>query len=111
MRAIVFGFLELDRAVAGEELAVFDRTGARTLTIGAKLRLVDSASLLSGSIFAELTSDLAADVVSTLFDRGEIEVVEGFVGAEDVLRKGFEKMLEARVEFGIRGGVKHGGLP
>jgi hypothetical protein len=42
--------------------------------------------LLSGSIFAELTSDLAADVVGTLFDGGEIEVVEGFIRAEDVLR-------------------------
>jgi hypothetical protein len=66
---------------------------------------------VSGSIFAELTSDLAADVVGTLFDRGEIEVVEGFVGTEDVLRNGFEKVLEARVELGIRGGAKHGGLP
>ena len=75
------------------------------------MRWIAGARLLGGGIFAKLPSDLAADVVSTLFDRGEIEVVEGFVGAEDVLRKGFEKMLEARVEFGIRGGVKHGGLP
>jgi hypothetical protein len=55
--------------------------------------------LLSGSIFAELTSDLAADVVGTLFEGGEIEVVEGFVRAEDVLRNGFENVLEVRVEF------------
>jgi len=37
-----------------------------------------------------------------LFDGGEIEVVEGFVGAEEIEGNRFEDLLEARVEVGLR---------
>lgn len=94
----MFGFLKVDGAVAAEQLAVFDRTRAGTIAIGTRLRLVDTARLLGGGVFAELLSDLAADVVGTLFDRSEIEVVQGFVGAEDLLGNRFENLLQTRVE-------------
>ena len=95
------GFLKGDGAVAGGEHAVLDRTRARPLAIGARLRLVDGASLLGGGVFAELPSDLAAHIVGTLFDGGEIEVVEGFVGAEEIEGNRFEDLLEARVKLGV----------
>ena len=66
-----------------------------------RLRLVDGASLLGGGVFAELPSDLAAHIVGTLFDGGEIEVVEGFVGAEEIEGNRFEDLLEARVKLGV----------
>lgn len=76
MRAIVFGFLKSDGAVAGEQLAAFDRTGAGMFAVGASVRLVDAASLLGCGRFAELPGNRSTDVVGTLFDGGEIEVVE-----------------------------------
>ena len=48
------------------------------------MRPVNGASLFGGRIFAELSSDLEADVVGTLFDGGEIEVVEGLVVAKKI---------------------------
>jgi len=98
----VAGFLELDRSVAGEELAVFERTEAGAVAIGARLRSVDGARLPGGRRLAKLPRDRAADVVGTLLDGGEIEVVEGVVGAEEVRGNRLEDLLEAGVEGGIR---------
>jgi hypothetical protein len=98
----VFGFLKLDGAVAGEQLAVFDRTGAGTVTVGADVRLVDGARLLGCGRFAELPGNRAADIVGTLFDGSEIETVQRLVGAEEIRGNRFQNLLEARVEVGLR---------
>ena len=97
----MLGFSKFDGSVAGEECAAFDRPGAGTLALGARLRPVNGARWFGGRIVAELSSDLEADVVGTLFDGGEIEVVEGFVGAEEIEGNRFEDLLEARVKLGV----------
>jgi hypothetical protein len=102
VRARVPGFLKIDGSVAGEQLPGFDRTWAETLAIWAHVRLFGGASLFGGGILAELPSDLAADLMGTLFDGVEIEVVQGFVGAEDILGNCFEDLLETRVDGCIR---------
>jgi hypothetical protein len=105
----VLGFLKIDGSVAGEQRPDFDRPWAGTLAIGAGVRLFGGTSLFGGGILAELPSDLAADFMGTLFDSVEIEVVQGFVAAEDILGDGFEDRLETRVDGCIRRGrTKHG---
>jgi hypothetical protein len=105
----VLGFLKIDGSVAGEQLPGFDRPWAGTFAIWAGVRLFGGASLCGGGILAELPSDLAADLVGALFDGVEIEVVQGFVGAEDILGDCFEDLLETRVDGCIRRGrTKHG---
>lgn len=112
MRAIVLSFLKLDRPVAGEQLAAFDRTQAAMLAVGTHVRLVDGTRLLGGGGFAKPASDRAADVVGPLFDGGEIEVVDRFIGTEEIWGDRFQDFLETRVEFGVRRGrLKHGGPP
>jgi hypothetical protein len=54
------------------------------LTIGTSLRLVAGLSLFGRGFLGELPSDPATDLVSTLCDGGEIEVVQVFVGTEDI---------------------------
>jgi hypothetical protein len=109
VRARVTGFLKIDGSVAGEQLPGFDRTRAGTLAIWADVRLFGGASLFGGRILAELPSDLAADLMSALFDGVEIELVQGFVGAEDILGDCFEDLLETRVNGCIRRRrAKHG---
>jgi hypothetical protein len=102
VRAIGLGFLKFDGSVASEQLAVLDRTGAGTFAVGASVWLVDGASLFGCGRFAELPGNRSANVVGMLFDGGEIEVVEGFVGAEEIEGNRFEDLLEARVEVGLR---------
>jgi hypothetical protein len=60
------------------------------------------ARLLGGGIFTELPSDSLADIVGALFDGGEIEAVQGFVGPEEIRGNRFQDLLEARVEVGLR---------
>jgi hypothetical protein len=98
----VFGFLKLDGAVTGEPLAVFDRTGAGLFAVGASVWLIDEASVFGCGRFAELPGKRSANIVGLLFDGGEIEVVEGFVGAEEIEGNRFEDWREARVEVGLR---------
>jgi hypothetical protein len=98
----VLGFLKFDGSVAGEQLAVLDRTGAGTSAVGAIVRGTNGARLLGGGRLAKLPGDRAAGLVGTLFDGGEIEAVEGLVGTEEIRRNGFQDLLEARVEVGLR---------
>lgn len=91
-------FLKLDGTVLSEQLAGFDRSRTGPFTIGAGLCLVGVGRLFGGGFLGELPSHPAADLVSTLFDGSEIEVVDFFVRPEDILRNFIEKLLESRVE-------------
>jgi hypothetical protein len=102
VRARVFGFVKLDGSVACEEHAIFDRTWAKTSAIGTSVWLLDGARLLGGGLFTELPSDSLAGLVGALFDGGEIEAVQGFVGTEEIRGNRFQDWLEARVEVGLR---------
>jgi hypothetical protein len=76
------------------------------------LRRVGGFRLFCGCFLDESSSDSAADFVGPLFNRGEIEVLEVFVGTVDVSRDFIENPLETGVERSVRGGVaKHVGLP
>lgn len=98
----MFGFLKFDGSVASEQLAVFDRTWAGMFAVGASVWGTNGARLLGGGRLAKLPGNRSADVVGTLFDGGEIEVVEGLVGAKEIEGNRFEDLLEARVEVGLR---------
>jgi hypothetical protein len=72
------------------------------LTIGTSLRLVAGLSLFGRGFLGELPSDPATDLVSTLFDGGEIEVVQVFVGTEDIPGDRLKNLLESRVAGSVR---------
>lgn len=52
--------------------------------MGTGLRIVCGFGLFCGGFLSESLRDPAADLVSALFDGGEIEVVDFFVGSEDI---------------------------
>jgi hypothetical protein len=99
---MVAGFLELDGTVPGQELPRLDRSRAGTTAIGTRLGLIASARLLGCGLFTELPCQLPAGVVGELLDRGEVEVIGGAVGPEEILGERGEELLEPGVLGGIR---------
>jgi hypothetical protein len=95
-------FLELDGTVSGQEFADRDRSRTGPPAIGTRLRLIDRARLLGRGLFTELPCQLPPGVVGELLDRGEVEVIGGAVGPEEILGERGEELLEPGVLGGIR---------
>lgn len=95
---MIFGLLEPDGAVPKEQLPGPDRSRTGSTAIRTRPRRVGILSLLGGGSLGEPSGDLAADLVGTLLDGREIELVDLFVGPEDLAADLGEKKFELGVE-------------
>src|SRR3974390_2651109 len=98
----MFGFLKADGPVVSKKLAGLDRARTESLAVRTRLGLGGGFRLLGGGLFGESLSDSATDLMSTLFDGGEIELAQFLFGAEEILRDFTENLLESRVQGRVR---------
>ena len=96
------GLIDPDRTVASQQLPALDRAGTGTAAIGTRPGLIGRPGLAGGGLFAKPTGEVPAGVVGELLDRGEVEVIGGAVGPEEILGERGEELLEPGVLGGIR---------
>jgi hypothetical protein len=96
----------------GFQLAVDDPSVDGVSTLRTRLRPLSGVGLFGRGLLSKPTGHALAHLMSSLLNRGEVEVEHLIIGAEDLAGDLRDENLETRVDGACSGrGAEHEGLP